>query len=129
MAKRKEGGHRANLVRCYLNDNEYRKFRALAAALNLNSSDLIRREVVHGGLIEADPGKLLALFGCIGAELGAIRALLGEIREGSGLLTGMDSVSLLRLENSMETFHASQESLLRQVRSIMQRLDLKSKPL
>ncbi len=128
MAKRKEGGHRANLVRCYLNDNEYRRFHAFAQALNMNLSDLIRREIIHSGLIESDPGKLLVLFGTIGSELGAIRKLLGEIRGGPGPPPAPDESSLQRLENSINTFQASQDSLLGQIRAIMQRLDIKSKP-
>lgn len=130
MVKRKEGGRRANLVRCYLSDEEYLKLCSISQELNIKLSELVRREIIYGGVLELNPAKLLMLFAQIGTDLGQIRSELGHIAKvvedfaGNGSVEGWPT----RLESCMMDYDGSRRSLEDAIRKLLIRMDKKGKP-
>ncbi|WP_316847083.1 hypothetical protein [Pedobacter psychrodurus] len=81
MAKRKEGGRRANLVRCYLTDGEYTRLMSYTTSLNISVSDLIRAKIVYGGMLDVDPVKLLDVFVQIARDIARISSCISETKD------------------------------------------------
>jgi uncharacterized protein YukE len=129
MTKRKEGGRKANLIRCYLTDEEYERFCTFARALNVNASELIRREIIYSGMLHVDPSKQLILFTRIGADLGQIRSELSRVHERLTQMGDQDTWPGLfeRFETWDKAYHAAQKSLEQAIRMMLNRLDQKGK--
>ena len=69
---------RPHQLACYLSDEELQKVTALCQDLGIKMSDLIRSRLLHPGMLNINPSKLLLIFSEIGLDLARINSLLSE---------------------------------------------------
>ncbi|TBO42227.1 plasmid mobilization protein [Pedobacter kyonggii] len=128
MKPRKEGGLRSCPVRCYLSDEEYQRFSSFAQALNITTSDLIRRKIIYGSLLDVDPSKLLGVFVQIGKDLAQIRSLLSQLKiypeERNGSLPAQEPQEYGII---IQDYQAAQKSLEQAIKMLIIRMDHKRK--
>lgn len=128
MKPKKERGLRPYSVRCYLSDEEYQRFSSFAQALNITTSDLIRRKIIYGSLLDVDPSKLLSVFAGIGKDLAQIRSLLSQLKihpeEENSSLPAPDQQECGII---IQDYQAAQKSLEQAIKMLIIRMDHKRK--
>jgi len=131
MAKRKEGGRRANLIRCYLTDGEYSKLLSYSTSMNISVSDLIRAKLLYSGMLDVDPAKLLEVFIQIAKDIARIRSDVSGIYEILGQEKGAVSVEhlLMELRGALMECQADTACLEKAIRMMLIRMDRKEKML
>jgi len=131
MAKRKEGGRRANLIRCYLTDGEYKRLLSYTTSMNVSVSDLIRAKLIYSGMLDVDPSKLLDVFIQIAKDIARIRSDISGIGETLG--RGNTPVSVGHLVQDLKSFlmeyQADTVCLEKAIRMMLIRMDRKEKML
>jgi hypothetical protein len=127
MSQTKRFGRRGNPVRCYLSDHEYSRLIAFVTPIGITISELIRREIIYGAMLDVNPATLLQVFTQIGADLSRIHSQLQKISEELAIAP-MDEIKeeqRFRLKLIAQESDAATECLTKAIRMMMIRMDRK----
>jgi len=128
MTRAKRAGPRGNLVRCYLADEEFNKIVSFSSAMGITVSELIRRKLIYGGMLDVNPVELLGVFTQIGADLGTIRKEVKNIREALNLpANDLQGDLIERFRINVQEFDAVQECLTKAISMMLAKMDQKEK--
>lgn len=119
---------RKNLARphqraCYLTDEELQKVTALCHDLGTSMSDLIRSRLLHPGMLNVHPSKLLSVFSEIGSDLARINTLLSKHFEHfENLDTPASREAIVKLAGD---HLLAQNRLETQIRALLKRIEMR----